>query len=61
MSVVFSIYLYSSTNKTDRYDITEMLLKVALNAKTILMSGLAILFMNGIPELFIIITHLDVT
>jgi hypothetical protein len=53
--------LYSSTNKTDLYDITEMLLKVALDAKTILMSGLAILFMNGIPELFILITHLDVT
>jgi len=59
--------LYSSTNNTDRYDITEMLLKVASNAKTILMStnacffllryldGLAILFMNGIPELFILI------
>jgi len=36
--------LYSSTNKTDRYDITEMLLKVALNAKTILMSTNACFF-----------------
>jgi len=30
-SVVFSGYSFSSTNKTDRYDITEILLKVALN------------------------------
>jgi hypothetical protein len=33
-SVVFSGYSFSSTNKTDRYDITEILLKVALNTIT---------------------------
>jgi hypothetical protein len=30
---VFSGYSVSSTNKTDRHDITEILLKVALNTK----------------------------
>jgi len=30
--VFFSRYSVSSTNKTDRYDITEILLKVALNS-----------------------------
>jgi len=30
-SVVFSGYSISSTNKTDRHDITEILLKVVLN------------------------------
>ena len=30
-SVVFSGYSFSSTNKTDRHDITEILLKVVLN------------------------------
>ena len=32
MSVVFSGYHVFSTNKTDCHDITEILLKVALNA-----------------------------
>jgi hypothetical protein len=32
--VVFSGTLVSSTNKTDRHDITEILLKVALNTIT---------------------------
>jgi hypothetical protein len=31
MSVVFSKYSVSSTNKTDRHDIAKILLKVALN------------------------------
>jgi hypothetical protein len=31
---VGGILQVSSTNKTDRHDITEMLLKVALNTKT---------------------------
>jgi hypothetical protein len=30
-SVFFSDYLVSSTNETDRHDITEILLKVSLN------------------------------
>jgi len=33
-SVVFSGTPVSSTNKTDRHDTTEILLKVALNTKT---------------------------
>ena len=34
-SVVFSVFSCFSTNKTDRHDITEMLLKVALNPLTL--------------------------
>ena len=36
-SVVFSGALVSSTKKTDRYDITELLLKVALNTLTLIL------------------------
>ena len=32
----FCVLLFSSTNKTDRYDITEILLTVALNTMTLL-------------------------
>ena len=35
MSVVFSWYSVSSTNKTDRQDITEILLTAALNTITL--------------------------
>jgi hypothetical protein len=34
-SVVFSGFSVSSTNKTDRHDIAEILLKVALNTITL--------------------------
>ena len=33
--VIFSGYSDSSTNKTDRHDITEIMLKVALNTITL--------------------------
>jgi len=37
--VEFSDYSGSSTNKTDRHDITEILLKVALNTKTLTLTS----------------------
>ena len=43
------IWSVSSTNKTDRHDITEILLKVALNTKTLTPNIVAFLMMV-IPE-----------
>jgi hypothetical protein len=37
-SLVFSCYPVSSTNKTDRHDVTEILLNVALNAITLILN-----------------------
>jgi hypothetical protein len=42
-SVVFSSTTGSSTNKTDCHDITEILLKVALNTINQTISGLGVL------------------
>jgi len=38
-SVVFTGYSVSSTYKTDRLDVTEILLKVALNATTLTLNS----------------------
>jgi hypothetical protein len=38
--MVFSGYSVSSTNKTDRHDITEILLKVALNIITLILENI---------------------
>ena len=42
MSVVFSGTDISSTNKIDRHDITEILLKVALNSITLTLTLLVV-------------------
>jgi hypothetical protein len=41
----------SSTNKTDYHDITELLLKVALNTITILLTNI---YLNPMFEIFVI-------
>ena len=49
-SVVFSGTPVSSTNKTDRHDITEVLLKVALNTITLFLTLFLLLLQD--PVLF---------
>jgi hypothetical protein len=52
-SVVFSVYSVSSTNKIDRHDITEIVLKVVLNTITLpplhFVLDQQLDFYNGVP------------
>jgi hypothetical protein len=53
-SVVFSRYFSSSTNKTDHHDITEILLKLALNTiKKPILYLMFILLTKGLIGTFI--------